>query len=293
MLQPDFLVIGAYKSGTTALHHYLRAHSEIFIPERKEPNYYAFAEESPPFDHPAAGQSVRSASDYERLFKTAHSGQKLGEVSPAYLSVPSARERILQLAPKAQLIAVLRNPIERAYSDYMMYRRMGRENEPSFINALLQQDARDSATDPTAHYLTTGLYFTQLLPYFECFSAEQLLVKTHEELSQDRESFMKEIFSFIGVNPNATIADQPPSNVSGIPEGQLLRLAFSVRNRFATQLAPIVPSSMKKRVNASMESRLTREEMSTQARQWLTDHYRSEITQLSELLHRDLSGWLE
>lgn len=292
MIRPDFLVLGAYKSGTTALHHYLRAHPDIFIPERKEPNYFAFADVVEPFEDPAGHTSIRSSTDYERLFAGARANQKLGEVSPAYLTIPSACTRIRQMAPEARLIALLRNPIDRAYSDYLMYRRRGEEHEEHFLDALRQQSERRRSLDPTAHYITTGLYFAQLSPYFEAFDRSQLLVVLHEEFSEDRDRVLRDLFAFIGVSPEVRIAEQEASNVSGVPKSLPLRLAYGFRNRFRDQLRPIVPSSVKRRLDASLERRLTREPMDAEARAWLRDVYRNDVEQLAELINRDLSSWL-
>lgn len=291
-MQPDFLVLGAYKSGTTALHHYLRAHPEIFIPERKEPNYFAFVDAVEPFEDPVARTSIRSSDEYNRLFAGARTNQKLGEVSPAYLTIPSACARIAQMAPDARLIAVLRNPIDRAYSDYLMYRRRGEEHEESFLDALRRQSERLRSVDPTAHYITTGLYFAQLARYFETFDHSQLCVLLHEELSGDRDRVLRDLFAFIGVDPDVAIAEQEASNVSGVPKGLPLRLAYGFRNRFRDQLRPLVPSSLKRRLDASLERRLTREPMEEEARAWLRDVYRQDVERLAELLNRDLSSWL-
>lgn len=292
MIQPDFLVIGAYKSGTTALHHYLRAHPDVFVPARKEPNYFAFADQVAPFDHPAAAESVRTRANYERLFAGAQAGQKLGEVSPAYLAIASTCDRIRATAPGALLIAVLRNPVERAYSDYLMYRRKGLEHEEHFLNALRQQTDRDPAIDPTSHYISSGMYCEQLSVYFEAFDRAQLHVVLHEDLSKDRDRVLRDIFTFIGVDPRVTIAEQAPSNVSGVPAGLPMRLAYGIRNRFKDQLRLVVPPSVKRRLDASLERRLIREPLPAEARAWLSDLYRPDIQRLADLLNRDLSSWL-
>lgn len=292
MIQPDFLVIGAYKSGTTALHHYMRAHPDIFVPVRKEPNYFAFADRVAPFDHPAAADSVRTREEYERLFTGARAGQKLGEVSPAYLTVSSACERIQATAPRVRLIAVLRNPVERSYSDYLMYRRKGLEHEERFVDALRKQADRDGTVDPTGHYISTGLYFEQLAPYFKTFEPSQLLVVLHEELSSDRDLVLRDIFSFIGVDPAVAIEEQAPSNVSGVPNGLPMRVAYGVRNRFGNQLRHVVPPSVKRRLDTSLERRLTREPLPPDARAWLSDLYRPDVEKLARLIDRDLSSWL-
>lgn len=292
MTVPDFLVIGAYKSGTTALHHYLRSHPALFVPDRKEPNHYAFAGDVPPFEHPAASGSVRDPKVYSALFANASPGRLMGEVSPAYLAVPVACDRIHRAAPQVRLIAVLRNPVARAYSDYLMYRRDAVEPEGSFVRALEQQSQRDPATDPTSRYISTGFYGAQLARYLAAFPREQIHVLLHEDLRDARRDSLSAVFHFLGVDHALDIEEQAPSNVSGEPGGLGMRLAYGARRR-ARVLRPIVPESVRRRMDGQLERRLVRTPMPPEAAGMLIDIYRDDVRQLSELIDRDLSSWLQ
>ena len=291
MTLPSFLVIGAYKSGTTALHHQLRAHPDVFLPERKEPNYFAFADATPPFDHPAARDSVRDLGGYKALFGPATPQQVVGEVSPAYLAVPDACTRIREVISDARLIAVLRNPIERAYSDYLMYRRDGLEREPDFLRALQAQSRRNQSTDPTSRYLSTGMYADQVRRFQRTFPGDQIHILLHDDLRSDPQGALRRIFGFIGVDPHLQLADQGSSNVSGVPRSSSLRLAYGLRRRVRGSLGPLVPEGVKRRIDAQLERRLDRPPMPDEARRYLVDTYRADIDRLSDLIDRDLSGW--
>jgi hypothetical protein len=290
---PDFLVIGAYKSGTTALHHHLRAHPGLFLPERKEPNHFAFAGDTAPFTHPAAAGSVRDRSSYDALFAGAPAGSVIGEVSPAYLAVPGSCDRIRAALPAVRLVAVLRNPVERAYSDFLMYRRDGTEPEPAFLHALERQSARDAATDPTSRYVSTGFYAQQLEPYLQAFPRERLHLLLHEDLRDDREPTLAGLFEFLGVDPDVALDEQPPANVSGEPGSAGLRLAYAVRRRVRDHLRPVIPAGLKRRVDAQLERRLVRAPMPPDARARLIDTYREDVLRLAAILDRDLTSWLE
>lgn len=293
MIVPDFLVIGAYKSGTTALHHLLRAHPGLYLPARKEPGFFAFAGERPLFDHPAATSSVREQADYDALFAGARPGQRLGEVSPAYLAVPAACARIREAAPEVRLVALLRNPVDRAYSDYLMYRRDGLEREEDFLRALDHQAERDPATDPTSHYLDTGRYAEQIDRYLQAFPREQLHVLLHEDLSDDHDATVRALLSFLGVDPTVDLGAQAPSNVSGVPASSAMRLAYALRRRVGTRLRPVVPEGLKRRLDHQLQQRLVREPMPPEARERLIDLYRPDVTRLSTLIGRDLTAWLD
>lgn len=292
MTSPDFLVIGAYKCGTTALHHYLRAHPGLFVPARKEPNYFAFAGAEPPFDHPAAPGSIRDLATYEGLFMPAPTGAIVGEVSPAYLAVPGACERIRTAAPDVRLVAVLRDPVERAYSDYLMYRRDGMERAASFRDALDQQAMRDRATDPTSRYIDTGRYAAQLAPYLVAFPRDRIHVLLHEDLRDHRDQALRGLFEFLGVDPTIEIRDQAPSNVSGEPGSVGMRVAYGVRRR-VRRLRPLVPEGIRRRLDARLERQLVRTPLPDDAAELLIDTYREDVARLADLIQRDLSGWLQ
>jgi hypothetical protein len=129
---PSFLVIGATKSGTTALYDYLRQHPAIFMPALKEPRFFLYdgSEDSARFP-------VRSLEEYEALFAPVTTETALGEATPQYLTSWAAMERIHETLPGARLIAALRDPAERAFSIYLMnLRNRGHNREIPFAEAL-------------------------------------------------------------------------------------------------------------------------------------------------------------
>ena len=129
----DFLIIGAYKSGTTSLNHYLKQHPQIFMPDFQEPNYFAEKRASVPAGEPEHRYEergyrrprVQSLAAYQRLFAPAGPDQVAGECSPEYMRNPIAARRIHEALPGVKLLAILRNPVERALSDYSMMVRDG------------------------------------------------------------------------------------------------------------------------------------------------------------------------
>src|SRR3989338_3833819 len=135
MSLPNFLIIGATKAGTTSIHNYLGQHPEIFVCPHKETNF--FAQDSATC---FLGDAINTREDYEREFEGVKNEKAIGETSPAYLAVPTAPERIHGLIPHAKLIAILRDPAERAYSHYLMRRRQKREFRSSFEQCLDEED---------------------------------------------------------------------------------------------------------------------------------------------------------
>ena len=207
---PDFLIIGAQKAGTTALYAYLRWHPEITGPSFKEVSY---------FDrHYAHGERWYRGHlpGRQRLWLTKRrrgSWPLVGEASPSYLFHPLAPERVAALMPRARLIALLRNPVDRAFSHYQHEVALGRE-QLRFEDALDREEDRMRGEvermlrDPTyfSHawwnytYAARGLYAEQLERWFAAFPREQLLVLFMEEmLEQPAETYARAL-DFLGAH---------------------------------------------------------------------------------------------
>jgi len=182
---PDFLIIGAMKSGTTSLHSWLTSTSDIRRGVEKEVHY---------FDHHYA----RGEAWYRSSFPIARPGMVSGESSPYYLLHPRVPERVASTMPDVRLVAVLRHPIDRAYSHFQHSRSLGQESEPDFLRALERESwrtdaawdrlcagsARESAVERFS-YVRRGRYLQQLLRWEEHVPAESLLVLTTDDLQRD------------------------------------------------------------------------------------------------------------
>ncbi len=145
---PDFLIIGAARAGTTALHSYLRQAPDIFMPAHKEPNFFAFEDEALACRGPGAefiNNSVTRMADYRTLFAGAGPGQRLGEASPLYLYSPKAPERIAHHLPEVRMVAILRNPVDQAFSHFLYATKYRIEPIADFTEALRREEERMAA----------------------------------------------------------------------------------------------------------------------------------------------------
>jgi hypothetical protein len=284
---PDFLVIGAYKSGSTALHEALRAHPQVFVPAQKGPSFFAFDGVEEP-DRPLPPGTVRRWEDYRALFDPAPEGDVRGEVSPEYLANPRAAGRIRERVPDARLVAILRNPVERAFSDYLMYVRDGLEPEADFGRALDAQEERRRAAVPTGYYVETGFYGRQLRPYFEAFPRERIQVHLFEDFASDPGAVLRSLFAFLGVDPALGEAPERAVNVSGVPRNAVVAAAV----RGGRRLAPLLPSGVRRRAKAALARGLDRPELAPEHRRRLVDLYREDVAELERLLDRPLDRWL-
>jgi hypothetical protein len=284
---PDFLVIGAYKSGSTALHEALRVHPQVFVPARKGPSFFAFDGDEEP-DRPLPPGTVRRWEDYLALFDPAPAGAVRGEVSPEYLANPRAAGRIRERVPDARLVAMLRNPVERAFSDYLMYVRDGLEPETDFGRALDAQEERRRAAAPTGYYVETGFYGRQLRPYFEAFPRERIQVHLFEDFAADPHAVLRSLFAFLGVDPALGEAPERAVNVSGVPRNALVAAAV----RGGRRLAPLLPGAVRRRAKATLARGLDRPALAPEHRSRLVELYREDVADLERLLERPLDRWL-
>jgi len=199
---PDFLILGAQKAGTTALYAYLRWHPQITGPSFKEVSF---------FDrHYARGER------WYRAHLPIRRGGIVGEASPSYLFHPLAPERVARMLPNAQLIALLREPVGRAFSHYQHEVALGRESL-SFEDAVAQEGERMQGEvermvrDPAyfSHawwnytYVARGRYAEQLERWFAAFPREQVLVLLTDELAADTPGTYRRVLDFLGVEPHA------------------------------------------------------------------------------------------
>ena len=153
--RPDFLIVGAPKAGTTAVHSALAQHPQVFVSQPKEPKYWLCDDAPPPaWNGPGDAHSQQEwmwrRDDYFRLFEGAGPDQVRGESTPFYMWSRGAHRRIGEALPEVKVIAVVRDPIDRAYSNWMHLWSDGLEPESDFETAFALQDARVAAGLPAA-----------------------------------------------------------------------------------------------------------------------------------------------
>lgn len=256
---PDFLVIGAAKSGTSALYYQLAAHPEIFMSPVKEPNFFALRNLGANFKGPGDGdtinrRSVTTPEDYQRLFSRRAGERVAGEASTLYLYSPQAPAEIRRLHPGMKLIAVLRNPVDRAFSSYRHLVRDGRETE-TFAGGLAAEESRIAAGwSHIWHYTKVGFYGRQLLRYREMFPAEQLAVFTYDRFCERPQAVLREIFELLGVDPGFVPDTARRYNVSGRPRSPFLYRLVIGQNPLKSLLRPLVPRAVRSRIVAATQS---------------------------------------
>ncbi len=303
---PNFLIVGAQKAGTTALYQYLKQHPDVYMSPVKEPHFFAFEGRSLDFRGPRDRETlghivVNDEGAYRDLFAGAGGEKARGEASAMYLYMEEAVGGIRRHAPEAKLVAVLRNPVERAYSSFLHMIRDGREPTPDFGRALAAEEERVRGNwSPIWHYRRMGFYHGQISRYREAFGPEGLRVYLYEDLEENPEGVLRDIHRFIGVDPSFVPDVSARYNVSGVPKSKRLHALhrFLLRpNPAKSALKPFFPKKIRRRMvegslNTLRNRNLVKPSFPEEVRRDLVEGYREDISKLETLLGRDLSGWL-
>jgi Sulfotransferase family len=203
---PDFFIVGHAKSGTTALYEMLRRHPQIYMPASKEPWYLARElHDRPP---PRPDGIARTLDEYLLLFADALPSQRIGEASPLYLWSRTAADAIAGVAPRARIVAILREPASFLRSLHLQFVETYVETESDFRTALsLEQERREGRQIPPYTYWPQTLLYSEHVRYVEqleryraAFATERMLVLIYEDFKRDNEATLRTVMRFLEVD---------------------------------------------------------------------------------------------
>jgi len=293
---PNFIVIGAARSGTTSLHHYLGQHPQIFICPVKEPNYFAFdgafGELRGPGTAHLVDKSVVHRDAYLALFEQAGGARAIGEVSPRYMIAEGCAGRIHRTIPQARLIAILRHPVERAWSGFIGHRKDGWEQCEDFRAAFTAESARKAAGHSMGLHFSAGLYAAQLEPYFELFGPERIRVVLYDDLLSNPAKLFSDLFRFLQVDPGFPVDTSVRHNPSGIIRNPALRFFWARSEMLRRNLRGIIPEPLRNWAYAQISRNQVSTGLPAAFRSEFIGYYRNDIQRLSAMIDRSLDHWL-
>jgi hypothetical protein len=302
---PDFFIVGHAKCGTTALYEMLRPHPEIFMPELKEPAYFA-TDLRRRFQPPGAGPLPEALEDYLALFAEAQPGQRVGEASSLYLWSHDAAGGIAALAPDAKIIAILREPASFLRSLHMQLLQNHIEDEKRLRRAIeLEPERRAGRHIPRRSVRPKALlyservaYVEQLRRYRDVFAADQVLVLIYEDFRADNEGTVRRVQRFLGVDDTLPIAALEANPTVLMRSQQLDELVNAVavgRGRFGGTakrvVKGVVPAGVRARLLRTAQQRLVHgppDPPDPELMDELRRRFEPEVVALSEYLDRDL-----
>lgn len=298
---PNFLIIGAAKSGTSSLYYWLRNNPDIHLSTPKEPHFFE--------------DEYERGTDYywETYFADGWRGQRLiGEVNPAHLFLPYVPSRIRETVPDARLVAILRNPVERAFSNWWMHHSTGGERL-DFDSALCANqrsiEQGDSLHDPAIEplwranirgrndfrrrlpllvrpYIEAGHYAIQLERYAQYYSRSRICVLLYEDYLQNPRGTARRLFEFLGLDPG--IAHGTPAR-ENVALSRFSQPFFRLSHRL--QLQRVLPRKLLAVGRTALSRVGGRPVMSAAARDWLRQHYEPHNRRLERFLGCDLRHW--
>ena len=283
MRLPNFLIIGAHKAGTTSLYAYLKSHPQIFMPELKEARFFAFDPKNP--DHIKKVPKIfpiTTLKEYSALFDQVKDEVVYGEASPEYLNSEYAANNIFKRIPNAKLIVSLRNPVDRAYSQFLMHHRAGEI-----------QNMRIEDYQFDYNIAQNGFYYPKLKKYFNIFRRDQIKIILFENLVTDTVKIVKEIFNFLDVSESFTPDVSTIYNRSGIPKLKIIQNIFS-NKKLRKFIKPYLSHRIISGLRDMKESNLKKPpQLTKQQRIEAIKLVKEDILKLESLIQRDLSLWYE
>lgn len=291
-----FFVLGAAKCGTTSVHRYLDQHPEVCMSEPKEPTFFEFDRE---FE--------QGVEWYRRRYFSHYQGERwCGDARQRNLFLPWVPPRIHRQFPRAKLIVLVRNPVERAHSHY--WHNVRHDREPLSFSDAVYEDVRrirsgrrlrtsaerrryQEEADPSGlyrTYLDSGYYAEQIQRYLEEYSRDRLRVVVYQSLVESPATVCRELFAFLDVTQDVPL-DVTPRNVGYRPRSRWLHRAMYYGG--ALRLAEWIPASLKRLLKRANRAGETGEGMDELVRLWLHEHFESHNRALREALDLDLEHW--
>jgi hypothetical protein len=299
---PDVLIIGAPKAGTTALHAALSRHPQIYASPVKEPKYYLCSDAPPPaYRGPGDAHSQREwiwrQEDYAALFAAAPADALRLESTPLYLYVPTARRRIAEELPEAKLIVVVRDPIDRAYSNWMHLWVDGLEPISDFVAAWHAEDERVAAGwAPFWHYRRLGRYGEQLADLLSRVERDRVLVLRYRQLASEPVAALNRVAGFLGIAEDR-VTTVPPDNSRPFVAPGLRTTMLGHLIRAGAAAGQLFPPEVWRRASGPLLAALQyggstkRPELPVEQRNALLGDCADDITLLEQLLGESFADW--
>ena len=290
---PNFLIVGAAKSGTSSLHNYLKQHPDIFMPEHKEP-YFLIKD----IVENRVRNGIWTWEQYKSLFSDVKNESLIGESTVLYLYFyKEAIKNIKQyLGNDVKIIIMLRNPSERAYSAFNHVSR-GFKQSGSFEEALANEDfiiERDNNLTPMVMYKQMGMYYNMVKAYIDAFKDVHVIF--YDDFSDNIACEMKKTYNFLGVTNYMEIDLSVKYNVGGKRwKSEILKYIFMRDFYIKSFLKFLIPNRIKQVIYRVLVKISTNQiqPMKYETRQKLNNYFKEDVKRLSALLSKNLNHWIE
>ena len=288
-MKVDFFIVGAPKAGTTSLYHYLSEHPQVEMSSQKEPDYFsdkAIHEQGMYY----AKNRVNTLDKYESLFVQKES-VVYGEASVSYLFYENVAEDIKKYNPNAKIIIMLRNPIERAFSHYLMDYRLGLISD-SFENVLAKKSKHKNAHLFYQQYIEVSKYSKQIQRYLDFFEKDSILFIDYEDLKINVSKTVDQVYNFLHISTEFAADINTKHNTFTMPKNKVIRLIYSFV--FLRKILTFLfPTYLVKNIRVLLFKSDKKPELLKETRSLLKRIFNDDIKNLEEVLSKDYSKWIK
>jgi len=283
--KPNLFIVGAPKCGTTALYKYLESHPQVFMSDPKEVNFFSKKE--------LEEQSLyyqdfkpKNEKEYLSLFKNVDIEHKIiGEASVSYLFYTEVPERIHTFNPNSKVVILLRDPVARALSHYLMDKRLGLLNK-ELMEIFHSEEARDKLN--FQQYFLIGNYASQVKRYLSLFGKNNVEIIFSKELKSNRNNTIQNLYRFLGIQ-NFELTKEIKHNAYKEPKGFFIKKIYSM-SFIRKNIKKVIPEPILKR-GVEFFFNLTPPTLNNQDKILLKKYYYDDICELEKLLTKDLTEW--
>lgn len=287
-MKPSFFIVGAAKSGTTSLYHYLKSHPEVYMCPIKEPNFFS-CEEIREQNLYYEIDCVDNLHDYGELFIDVLGEKAIGEASVSYMFYPQVARKIKENVPDAKIIIMLRNPVQRGFSHYLMDKRLGYVDLP-FKDVVYKQIKHPLIDLYYQQYVELGLYCEQVERYLKIWGENRVKIVLLSDFQSKTKDTLFQVCDFLGINNSFLFDVSERHNMYIQPKMKCLSSVYasSIMRKTANFFLPLrVQKTIKKRLFTPTQKPSMDEDTS----RYLLNFYKKDIMNLQTLLKINLEAW--
>lgn len=298
MRLPNFLIVGAAKSGTTSLHYYLQQHPDIYLPAPKELHYFAREHmlrlTGGPGDRHVLSHVCQTKEEYESFYAKVTQQSAVGEISPSYLYSSEVSHQIKKELHDPKIIILLRNPIEKAFSQYMHLVRDNREMLGFYDGLMAERERIERGWAAIWRYAESSLYLSRVQTYLDVFGERNVRIFLYDDLVQSPERLVRELLEFIGVDPQRPIDFAKVHNRSGKPRFRFVSNLLTRPNPLRDMAKRILPADTTYRLKLRLQDLNTgaKGTIDSRSRTYLKEFCAEDVQALQPIVGRPLN-WLD
>ena len=282
-MKVNLFIVGAPKAGTTSLHHYLNEYPEILMSIIKEPDFFSDIEIQEQGLYYGSSR-INNITKYNSLFLDWIDESIIGEASVSYLFYPNVPQRIKIYNDNSKIIIMLRNPIERAFSHYLMDYRLG------LTSNSFEEEFDKKTTLNFQQYFLLGNYFQQVKRYLDIFGKENVHIIWYSDFIEKTENELNKVISFLGLNTDFSVDFNKIHNSFSMPKNNFIRKIYSLVWLRKT-LSFLFPVNIQIILKKALFNEDNKPKLSEKTRELLCKYYLSDIESLEKLLSVNLSKW--